>query len=97
MRVNDDEQEEADSTILNEGELEKALYEENDLNVQAKKFVDENPNYGVEVFELTPFDNITIVEHAPRLFSHIRRGIISDGALMNSLLPSANFSAMHNF
>lgn len=88
-----------ESSDLVEGDqaLEEALEEENEVVVMAKKFVDEHPDYGVEVFDVTPADKITIIEHAPKLFKKIRSGIISERLLLESLIPAANFSAMHNF
>ena len=93
MIFDDDSQ----TNIVGDGELQDAFEEENEIVVLAEDFLQKNPDYGVDVFEVTSQDRITIVEYAPKLFQKIRSNIISEKDLLESIIPAANFSAMHNF
>lgn len=83
--------------ITDQVELEEALFEENEITVMAKEFVNKHPDLSVDVFDVTKNDKIIVTEYAPKLFRKIRDGIVTEQIMYESLIPAANFSAMHNF
>ena len=64
--------------IIDQVELEDALYEENEITINADDFVKKHPYLSVDVFDVTKNDKIIVTEFAPKLFRKIRDGIVTE-------------------
>lgn len=74
---------------------EVALYQTYKIN--AESFSKKNPEKCIKKLSVNHSEEIEVIEHAPLLFSLVRRGLKSEQEIMNSLIPSLNFEAIHNF
>ena len=66
-------------------------------SIKCDEFVKQNPEMSVDKIELDHHDSVTITEFEPEIFKGIRDAIIEEKILLQSIIPSANFQAMHNF
>jgi len=78
-------------------DIEKAVHAEETHMVRPDDFVFNHPDHSIDEFEVSKSDSVIITEYAPAIFKKIREGIISDKAIYESLIPSVNFSGIHNF
>lgn len=66
-------------------------------DIDAVKFCEDNPDKCIQKFKVNRNVELEVIEHAPKLFRLVRRGLISEEEIMNSLIPALNYEAIHNF
>ena len=66
-------------------------------DIDADKFTKENKDKCIKKLRVGRYEELKVVEHAPKLFKLVRRGLKSDQDIMNSLIPALNYEAIHNF
>lgn len=61
------------------------------------KFSKRNPDMCIDKFRVNRSDQLGVTELAPALFKLVRKGLRSEQDLLQALVPSKNFEAIHNF
>ena len=74
-----------------------SYFKDGEKTIKCEEYVSSNPDIAVPKIELDHHDTVTITEFEPEIFKAIRDPIIDEKTLLQSIIPSANFQAMHNF
>lgn len=51
----------------------------------------------IDKFKVKDDDTIEVIEHAPGIFRNIRKELCSEHKILEAMIPSKNYEAIHNF